>query len=130
MPNTYFSGKMGSCTIGGVAFPLETWELNSTTQAVEVSNFVIPLGQEAFVPNLVGGTITCAGPLTSLGSPDAGLIPLRPTAGQYAVFYLGVGAGLGYTVTALITEVNPSQDIKGRASVEIVAQVSPNPNLV
>ncbi len=130
MPNTYFSGKMGSCTIGGVAFPLDTWELNSATQAVEVSNFTIPLGQEAYIPNLVGGEIRCAGPLTSLGSPDAALIPLRPTAGAYAVFYLGVGLGLGYTVTALITEINPSQDVKGNARQEIVAQITPNPNLV
>lgn len=130
MPNTYFSGKLGSCTIGGVAYPLETWELNSVTQAVEVSNFTIPLGQEAYVPNLIGGTITCSGPLTSLGSPDNGTIAGRPTAGQYATFYLGVGLGLGYTVVALITEVNPTQDVKGRASVEIIAQITPNPNLV
>lgn len=130
MPNQYFSGKQGSCTIGGVAYPLETWELNSTTQAVAVSNFTIPLGQEAYVPNLIGGTITCAGPLTSLGSPDAGTIALRPTAGQYATFVLGVAAGFAYTVVALITEVNPTQDINGRAGIEIVAQISPNPNLV
>ena len=130
MPNTYFSGKMGSCSIGGTAFPLDTWELNSATQSVEVSNFTIPLGQEAYIPNLIGGTITCSGPLTSAGSPDGGFIPARPTAGAYAIFYLGVGLGLGYTVTALITEINPSQDVKGSARQDITAQITPNPNLV
>lgn len=130
MPVTYFSGKMGSIAIGGVPFCLDNWELNSTTQSVEVSNFCIPLGQEAYIPNLIGGTITCSGPLTSQGSPDAGIIPGRPTAGNYYVFTLGVGIGFSYTVTAMITEITPSQDVKGRASLDITAQITPNPNLV
>lgn len=130
MPNTYYSGKFGSCTIGGVTYPLDNWELNSATQAVEVSNFTIPLGQEAYVPNLIGGTITCSGPLTSAATPNLGTIAGRPNAGQYATFVLGVGPGFAYSVVALITEINTSQDVKERANVEITAQISPNPNLV
>ena len=125
---TYFAGKSGSCTIGGVTYPLTNWEFNSTVQAVEVSNFTIAptgpsylapnAGQEAYIPNLSGGTITCEGPLTSLGTPSNGV---------YATFILGVGAGLSYSVIALITEVTPSQDVKDRASVSITAQITPIP---
>jgi hypothetical protein len=130
MPNTYYSGKMGSIAIGGFAFPLDTWTLSSETQAVEVSNFTIPLGQEAYIPNLIGGTIECSGPLTSAGSPDAGYIPGRPTAGQYYVFTLGVGLGLSYSVVALTTSVEAGQDVKEKATLNITAQITPNPNLV
>lgn len=115
---TYYAGKSGSCTIGGITYPLTNWEYNATVQAVEVSNFTIPSGQEAYVPNLSGGTITCEGPLTSLGTP---------TIGVYATFLLGVGVGLSYSVLALITEVTPSQDVKDRASVSITAQITPIP---
>lgn len=130
MPNTYYCGKLGSITVGGVAYPLENWEMTSSVTPVEVSNFTIPLGQEAYCAGLYGGTIRATGPLTSLGSPDAGVIPGRPTAGNYYVFALGVGPGLSYSVTAMITEINPSQDVKGRATLEIVATITPNPNLV
>lgn len=130
MPNTYYCGKLGSILIGGVAYPLENWELTSSVEPIEVSNFTIPLGQEAYCAGLFGGTITCSGPLTSLGSPDAGIIAGRPTAGNYYVFTLGVGPGFAYTVTAMITEIVPSQDIKGRATLDITAQITPNPNLV
>lgn len=125
----YYSGKMGSCAIGGVTYPLDSWELSSKTQAVEVSNFTIPLGQEAFIPNLIGGTITASGPLTSLGSPNSGIIANRPCAGDYAYFTLGVGIGLSYTILAIIEEINPKQDVKEKATIEIVARITPNPNV-
>jgi hypothetical protein len=126
----YYIGKQGSIAIGNAVFPLDKWELTSETQAVEVSNFSVPFGQEAYVPNLIGGTISCSGPLTSLGTPNNADIAGRPCAGQYAVFTLGVGIGLSYAVTALIDSIKPSQDVKDKASVEITATVSPNPNLL
>jgi hypothetical protein len=129
---TYYSGKMGSIAIDGFVFPLDTWELNSTAQTPEVSNFVVSNlalgGQQAFIPNLLGGEIRASGPLTSLGTTNAGYIPGRPTAGNYATFTLGVGPGLFYTIVALIQEVNPSQDVQSNAKVEYVAVITPNPN--
>lgn len=128
---TYYSGKLGSATVGGTAYPLDNWELNSATQAVEVSNFTIPYYQEAYVPNLIGGEIRCSGPLTSVGTPSDVTSVLnggRPVAGAYATFVLGVAPGLAFSVVGLITEINTSQDVKGRANLEIVAQITPNPN--
>lgn len=128
MPVVYYCGKQGSIAINGVAYPLTNWELSSEVTTPEISNFTVPLGQQMYCPNLIGGTITCEGFLTSAGVPSAGVIGLLyPTAGSYAEFTLGVGVGLSYTVSGLITNITPSQDIQDTARFSIEAQISPNP---
>lgn len=127
MPVVYFCGKQGSIAIGGVPYPLTNWELSSEVTTPEISNFTVPLGQQMYCPNLIGGTITCEGFLTSVGVPSAATLPGYPTAGSYAEFTLGVGLGLSYTVAGLITNITPSQDIQDTARFSIEAQISPNP---
>jgi hypothetical protein len=127
MPVVYFCGKQGSIAIGGVPYPLTNWELSSEVTTPEISNFTVPLGQQMYCPNLIGGTITCEGFLTSVGVPSAAILPGYPTAGSYAEFTLGVGLGLSYTVAGLITNITPSQDIQDTARFSIEAQISPNP---
>ena len=132
----YYSGKEGSFAVEGapdVFYTIDKWEFDSTTQAVEVSNFQTVLSQQLFLPNLIGGTIRASGPYTDpLGIPgsDVTYIAGRPVGGQYVSFFLGIGGGLGWSVTALVTNCVTTQDVQDAARMEITATVTPNPNLL
>jgi hypothetical protein len=131
MPNTYFAGKQGSISFGGLVYPLDTWNFTSVVQNPEVSNFSIPFGQQAYIANLIGGEVSAEGPLTSAGTTDSALyLAGRPNPGNYVVMSLGVGPGLFYTVTCLVTEIETSQDVQSNARVRYTLVVTPNPNLV
>ena len=127
MPVSYYCGKFGSITISSVAYPLTNWELSSEVTYPEISNFTVPLGQQMFCGNLIGGTIRAEGFLTSVGVPSAAVLPDYPTAGQYAEFFLGYGPALGFTVSGLVVNITPSQDIQDVARFSIEAVISPNP---
>lgn len=127
MAQTYFCGKFGSCAIDGVVYPISSWELNSEVTTPEISNFTVPLGQQMFCPNLISGNLTCEGFLSNAGLPSTAVLPGFPTAGGYAAFTLGYGPALSFTVNALITAIDPSQDINDVGRFTIEAVLSPNP---
>lgn len=127
MPVSYFCGKNGSLSIDGVTYPMTNWEISSEVTYPEISNFTVPLGQQMFCGNLIGGRITAEGFLTSVGVPSAATLPGYPTAGQYADFTCGYGPALNFTVSGLVVNITPSQDISDVARFTIEAVISPNP---
>ena len=126
MATTYYCGKLGSLKIATVSYPITNWELSSEITYPEISNFTIP-GQQAYCPNLIGGTITCEGFLTSQGTPTNDPLIDYPVAGSWGEFFLGYTTGVGYTVGGLIVNITPSQDVQDVARFSIEAVICPDP---
>jgi hypothetical protein len=132
MAITYFCGKFGSILIDGVSYPMSNWELSSEVSYPEITNWSsVSAGGpiQMFCPNIVGGTITCEGFLSSAGLPTSVLAPpvQFPTAGSYGEFFLGYGPALGFTVSGLIVNITPSTDVSDVARFSIEAVISLDP---
>ena len=117
----YFAGKFGSVSYNGGTLCADNWELSVDQNNSEVSNFCIGI-QQAFIPNLTGGTVTMEGPVNTGGVK----IPNGPTVGEtYCTLVLGVGPGLGFTVNGLITNQSFTQDIQEHARFSMEVQITP-----
>jgi len=117
----YFAGKFGSASYNGGTLCADNWELSVDQNNSEVSNFCIGI-QQAFIPNLTGGTVTMEGPVNTGGVK----IPNAPTVGEtYCTLVLGVGPGLGFTVYGLITNQSFTQDIQEHARFSMEVQITP-----
>lgn len=109
----FYAGKNGSVSIGGTTQPLTSWSMEVQSEPIDVTNF----NSSGFAESEAGITsanITCSGPYD--GSSGA-------TVGATAAFVLKYEqVGAGFTVTARVTNVSISDEVRGVAQVSITAQ--------
>lgn len=114
MPFNPIGGPSGSVLIGGVPYAFGKWRCPIKTGLPRVNNFTSAFQQ--LVAGLTSGTITLDGPY------DGGNMPL--TSGQSYEFTLKFSNAISLTLTALVGEIVPSQDIEDAARISITAESS------
>lgn len=108
----FLGGPVGFIRVGGVQWALGKWSMSMRAGAPRVNNFTS--GYQRVVSGLKSATLTISGPY------DMGNMPL--TVGQSADFVLGLNnPAVSLLCTAVVTEINPSQDIEDAARVTITA---------
>jgi hypothetical protein len=112
MPFNPVGGPSGSVLVGGVAYAFGKWRISMKTGLPRVNNFTSAYQQ--LVAGLTSATISIDGPY------DGGNMPL--TAGTSYAFTLRVNGAISLVVTALVGEINPSQDIEDAARISITAE--------
>lgn len=127
MPYTYFAGKFAFITLGGVTYPMDTWEFSEQIETVEVTNFTTvnsdsakPLGvQKQLIPGVYGGSFSTSGPY----------IGVAPIAGVRGVAVFGYATGLSVTRNVITVEVKLNTQVKDKATLsisgEFVLDISP-----
>jgi len=109
----FYAGKLATCTIGASAQPMTDWTLDVKEEAIDVTNFTSGGYQES-VGGINAADITCTGPYDGTSGV---------TMGTPASFVLTTGGGgPSFTVTARVTSVNTSTNVRGVATVSITAQ--------
>lgn len=109
----FYAGKSASLTIGATAQPMTDWTLDTKEEAVDTTNFTSGGYQES-VGGINSADITCTGPYDGTSGV---------TMGTAASFVLATGGGgPSFTVTARVTSVNVSTNVRGVATVSITAQ--------
>lgn len=112
MPYNPIGGPSGSVTVGGVAYAFGKWRASLKTGLPRVNNFTS--AYQALVAGLTSATITLEGPY------DGGNMPL--TAGTSYAFVLKFSNAITLTITALVSEIGPSQDIEDAARIAVTAE--------
>lgn len=110
----YYSGKNASITIGGVLYPMDSWNLDDTCEQVDVTNFTTG-GEQALIAGITSGTMSTSGPY-------AGLAPVTGATGLIT-FDVGGGGGAA-TRKILITSVKKSTQVKDKATLEISGSIT------
>jgi hypothetical protein len=109
----FLSGKFGYVTVGGAQKHFSSWRLPLKTAAPKVTNF-LSQGFRELVVGISEATIDIEGPYNS------GFVGLA-SGGEY-VFVLGLNADVGLTVTAIITNLEPSNDVEDVPKIKITAE--------
>jgi len=68
----FYAGKNATLSIGGVAYPMDTWSIAIETEEVEVTNFQ-SVGQKNLIAGIQGGTVSASGPYNGT-APSSGCI--------------------------------------------------------
>lgn len=109
----FYSGKSGSVSVGGSTQPLTDWSLETSNEPIDVTNF----SSSGFAESEAGITsanITCSGPYDGTSGATLG------ASGSFVLKYDTAGAG--FTVTARVTNITVSVNVRGVAQVNITAQ--------
>lgn len=112
----FYAGKNASLSIGGVAYPMDTWSIAIETEEVEVTNFQ-SVGQKSLIAGIQGGTVSASGPYNGTA----------PSSGALAQFSFGVGGGIfigPYQI--LITSVTVDTSVKEKATIEVSGSLAAN----
>lgn len=111
----FYAGKSASLTVGASAQPMTDWTLDTKEEAIDTTNFTSGGFQES-VGGINGADITCTGPYDGTSGV---------TMGTQASFVLATGGGgPSFTVSARVTSVNISTNVRGVATCSITAQSS------
>jgi hypothetical protein len=109
----FYAGKTASLTVGASAQPMTDWTLDVKEEAIDTTNFTSGGYQESD-GGIRGADITCTGPYDGTSGV---------TMGTTASFVMATGGGgPSFTVTARVTSVNVSTNVRGVATVSITAQ--------
>lgn len=111
----FYAGKLGSVSIGGSTQPLTDWQMEVQSEPIDVTNFSSS-GYAESEAGILSANITCSGPYDGTSGATVG------STGAFVLKYDAVGAG--FTVTARVTNVSVSQNVRGVAQVNITAQSS------
>jgi hypothetical protein len=131
----YYVGKNAAIAINGVPYCLTDWNLDITTEEVDLTTFCslgqagtavgLVQGVNTVVGGIIGGSVSASGPYTG-GAPTSGQVyPI--------IFYLGSptgpAGGPSFTQTFLITSVRLSQNVRDKAMIEITGTLTALPTL-
>lgn len=115
MPSpTFFSGKTGSITVGGVSQPLTDWSIDTKVDVIETTNFASG-GVASNEAGIASAEISASGPYD--GSAGA-------AAGDSVVFVLAASSAVGapsFTVTARISSIKIDTSVKDVAKINYSA---------
>lgn len=114
MPFNPIGGPSGSVLVGGVAYAFGRWRFSIKGGLPRVNNFTSAFQQ--LVAGLTSGTITLEGPY------DGGNMPLAILTSY--VFTLKYSNAITLAATALVGEINPSQDIEDAGRISVTAETS------
>jgi hypothetical protein len=110
----FYSGKLGSISVGGTTQPLTDWSMDTKVDLIDVTNFGSS-GVTANEAGIASAEISASGPYD--GSAGA-------AAGDNVVFILAVSSVVGapsFTVTARISSIKIDQSVKDVAKVSYSA---------
>lgn len=113
----FFSGKLGSVSIGGTEQPLTDWSLDYKCEATETTNFMDD-GYASHVYGIRSADISASGPYD-------GTAGVQPGIGTDVVFVLKVDSvtvgAPSFTINAVVTSVKIDQSVKDVAKVSYTA---------
>ena len=112
----FYAGKNATLSIGGVAYPMDTWSIAIETDEVEVTNFQSS-GQKSLIAGIQGGTVSASGPYN--GS--------APVSGALAQFTFGISGAVNLgPYQVLITSVTVDTAVKEKATIEVTGSLAAN----
>jgi hypothetical protein len=114
----FYAGKNGSLSVGGTAYPMDTWSLSIDVDEVEVTNFQ-SAGQKSLIAGIAGGAVSASGPYNGAA----------PSAGSLASFTFGLASGVTLGSTSyqvLITSVKVDTTVKEKATIEVTGSLAAN----
>jgi hypothetical protein len=112
----FFAGKNATLSIGGVAYPMDSWSIAIETEEVEVTNFQSG-GQKSIIAGIQGGTVSASGPYNGTA----------PSSGALANFTFGVAGGVNIgPYQVLITGVTVDTTVKEKATIEVTGSLAAN----
>lgn len=112
----FYAGKNATLSIGGTAYPMDTWSIAIETEEVEVTNFQSG-GQKNLIAGIQGGTVSASGPYNGTA----------PASGALASFTFGIsGAVTLGPYQVLITSVTVDTTVKEKATIEVTGSLAAN----
>lgn len=119
MPSTFYAGKLGSVSVGGVAQALTDWSIDYKSDAIETTNFK----DEGYASQVYGPRscdISASGPYEGSAGGQPGASPAG--VDTKVTFLLKTSAaGPSFTVIALLTSVKIDQSVKDVAKISYTA---------
>jgi hypothetical protein len=115
MSQSFVSGVVGYVQVGTLTtsrYAFKKWTLKMMAALPKMSNFLS--SYQRVVAGLISGQLTVEGPYDGNS--------MAFTAGGSYVWVLGLSASISITVTALIEDITPTNDVDDAPRVTITAQ--------
>lgn len=109
----YLSGATGFVKLGATAYPFGKWKVSMKAGTPKVTNWTTS-GFQALVAGIISATLTASGAINN-GSTAI-------TVGQSYVFHLGMDTGVEVSFTAIVSALEPENDVEDAARFSITAE--------
>ena len=109
----YYAGKFATLTIGGVAYPMDSWSLDQTMEEVAVTNVTSGGGRQV-IAGIAGGSMSASGPYSGAS----------PTVGATGTVIFDVGGGSTASKTILLTSVKTATAVKDKATLDVSGSIT------
>lgn len=121
---TFFAGKNGRATFGGVNYYGTKWTAEIETGEIDVTNFESPTSLSTTWREFLGGFTKGLINISAIHDPTLA----QPTDGASATYTLKVGSTYTVTGSGVLLKRTYGQDIEGKATVDFQIRMTGAPS--
>ena len=111
----FVAGKLGSVSVGTLAWRAKEWSYPMKADLVDVTNFSSGGFREKLAA-LIGASVRIK------GNHDTAAMAM--TCGSTYTITLGVGGGVSFSASFIIDGLTPSTNVEGAAEIEVSGQTT------